>query len=106
MADDPDGDGLVGFCWTKIHRGRTPVLGEIYVIGVDPAHHGGGLGRALTVAGLTSMAERGVHVGMLYTDASNDAAVALYRRLGFTVDHVDRSYRRPPRPAPPPTPLS
>jgi mycothiol synthase len=95
VADDPDGDGLIGFCWTKIHnRIRNPVLGEIYVIGVDPAHHGAGLGRALTVAGLTSMAERGVHVGMLYTDGSNEAAVALYGRLGFTVDHVDRSYRR------------
>jgi mycothiol synthase len=97
VADDPDdpaGTGLVGFCWTKIHKNRSPVLGEIYVIGVDPAHHGSGLGRALTVAGLNSMAERRVHVGMLYTDDSNDAAVALYRRLGFTVDHVDRSYRR------------
>jgi mycothiol synthase len=92
--DDPDGEGLLGFCWTKIHRHRAPVLGEIYVIGVDPAHHGDGLGRALTVAGLNSMADRGVHVGMLYTDASNEAAVALYGRLGFTVDHVDRSYRR------------
>jgi mycothiol synthase len=96
VADDPDGEGLIGFCWTKIHRHRDPVLGEIYVIGVDPAHHGGGLGRALTVAGLNSMAARGVHVGMLYTDESNETAVALYGRLGFTVDHVDRSYRRDP----------
>jgi mycothiol synthase len=94
VADDPDGEGLLGFCWTKIHRHRFPVLGEIYVIGVDPAHHGDGLGRALTVAGLDSMADRGVHVGMLYTDASNEAAVTLYHRLGFTVDHIDRSYRR------------
>jgi mycothiol synthase len=95
VADDPDGDGLIGFCWTKIHWNRTPALGEIYVIGVDPAHHGGGLGRALTVAGLTSMSDRGVSVGMLYADATNEAAVALYGRIGFTVDHVDRSYRRP-----------
>lgn len=92
--DDPEGGGLIGFCWTKIHRNRDPVLGEIYVIGVDPARHGGGLGRALTVAGLNSMADRGVHVGMLYTDDSNEVAVTLYGRLGFTVDHIDRSYRR------------
>jgi mycothiol synthase len=94
VADDPDGDGLVGSCWTKVHRDHTPVLGEIYVIAVDPAHHGHGLGRALTVAGLEFMAGRGVGVGMLYTDATNEGAVSLYRALGFTVDHVDRSYRR------------
>jgi mycothiol synthase len=96
LADDPDGPGLIGSCWTKIHRDRSPVLGEIYVISVDPRHHGQGWGRSLTVAGLQWMAGRGVTTGMLYTDASNEAAVALYRSLGFTVDHIDRSYRRDP----------
>ena len=66
------------------------------MIAVDPRHHGQGWGRSLTVAGLESIARRGVTVGMLYTDATNEAAVALYRSLGFTVDHVDRSYRRDP----------
>ncbi len=100
MADDPDGPGLIGACWTKIHRDRTPPLGEIYVIDVDPRHHGQGWGRSLTVAGLVYLAGTGITVGMLYTDASNVAAVALYRSLGFTVDHVDRSYRRDPPGAP------
>ena len=100
VADDPDGPGLIGACWTKIHRDRTPPLGEIYVIDVDPRHHGQGWGRSLTVAGLVYLAATGITVGMLYTDASNVAAVALYRSLGFTVDHVDRSYRRDPPGAP------
>lgn len=94
VADDPDGAGFIGFCWTKVHRHHTPVLGEIYVIAVDPRHHGHGWGRSLTVAGLESLAQRGIRVGMLYTDADNEAAVSLYRSLGFVVDHVDRSYRR------------
>jgi mycothiol synthase len=97
VADDPDGAGFIGSCWTKIHRDRTPALGEIYVIAVDPRYHGQGWGRSLTVAGLESLARRGITVGMLYTDATNEAAVVLYRSLGFTVDHVDRSYRRDPR---------
>jgi mycothiol synthase len=96
IADDPDGPGLIGACWTKIHRDRTPVLGEIYVIDVDPRHHGQGWGRSLTVAGLEWLAGRDITIGMLYCDASNEAAVALYRSLGFAVDHVDRSYRRDP----------
>jgi len=94
VADDPDGPGLIGSCWTKVHRDHSPVLGEIYVIAVDPRHHGQGWGRSLTVAGLESLWRRGISVGMLYADANNEAAVSLYRSLGFTVDHVDRSYRR------------
>jgi mycothiol synthase len=94
VAPDPtgDGSGILGSCWTKIHRHHTPVLGEIYVISVDPDRHSEGWGRALTVAGLQWLSAQGLSVGMLYTDAANVGAVALYRSLGFTVDHVDRSY--------------
>ena len=85
---------LAAFCWTKLHPAGThdPAMGEIYVIAVNPDFQGLGLGRALTVAGLASIAERGVATGMLYVDATNDGAVALYTKLGFTVDHINRAY--------------
>jgi len=95
---DPDGfimceesGQLAGSCWTKLHTDTFPALGEIYVISVNPKFQGRGLGRLLTVAGLHWLAQRVSH-GMLYVDASNEAAVGLYRALGFTVDHVDRCY--------------
>lgn len=94
VADSEDGTGLIGSCWDKVHLDSTPVMGEIYVISVNPAHHGQGWGRALTVAGLQWIADKGITTGMLYTTASNTAAVKLYTSLGFTIDHVDRSYVR------------
>ncbi|HEY0518069.1 MAG TPA: mycothiol synthase [Ilumatobacteraceae bacterium] len=83
---------LTAFCWTKVHEEVEPRLGEIYVIGVDPSFHGLGLGKALTIAGLHSLADRGVTVGMLHVDAANTAAMSLYERLGFAVHHEDHAY--------------
>jgi mycothiol synthase len=91
-----DGDGLAGFCWTKAHPPAVgdPELGEIFVIGVDPSRHGRGLGRALVLAGLATLADRGIRVGMLFVDGANDAAVHLYESLGFTTHRRDRAYER------------
>ena len=62
------------------------------MIAVDPGAQGTGLGKALVLGGLASLAERGITTGMLYVDAANDSAVGLYRHLGFDVHHVDRAY--------------
>jgi len=85
LAIDPD-DRLLGFHWTKMHPDG---LGEVYVLAVDPDAQGSGLGGALTVAGLAYLRERGAPEAMLYVDADNAAALATYRKLGFTYHHTD-----------------
>jgi mycothiol synthase len=90
--DGPRAGHLDGFCWTKVHAGTSPPMGEIFVIGVDPSAHGRGLGSALTVAGLDHLSGLGLTVGMLYVDESNTAAGRMYARLGFTEHHRDRVY--------------
>jgi mycothiol synthase len=90
---------LAAFCWTKLHHDEHPVLGEIYVIAVDPDFQGLKLGNQLTLAGLASIAGRGVSVGILYVDGGNTAAVTMYEHLGFSVHRTDRAFTRDVAPA-------
>lgn len=88
---------LVGFHWTKVHgngdgHGHEPI-GEVYVVGVDPAEQGNGLGSALTATGLSYLRARGLPQAMLYVDESNTAAIKVYERLGFTHWETDVMYR-------------
>lgn len=85
------GGELIGFHWTKVHEAER--LGEVYVLGVRPGAQGGGLGKALTTVGLRHLAGRGLPTAMLYVDADNKAAVAVYERLGFTTHETDLMYR-------------
>jgi mycothiol synthase len=91
VADGPD--GLLGFHWTKVHPDGT---GEVYVVGIDPAAQGQGLGKALTAAGLHHLAERGVPEVILYVESDNAPAIAVYSGLGFTHAPADThvQYRR------------
>lgn len=88
-----EGDRMLGFHWTKQHSAD---LGEVYVVGIDPAVQGRGLGRALTLAGLHHLAGLGVSEVLLYVEADNHAALATYSRLGFTHADADTHvmYRR------------
>ena len=93
MAIDERSGKLLGFHWTKVH---SEDLGEVYVVGVDPAAQGRGLGATLTLAGLHHLAERLSEseqpTVMLYVEADNSAAVKTYQRLGFDVFSVDAAY--------------
>jgi mycothiol synthase len=105
-------DGVMtGFHWTKVHPpgeqdrpsgpGAAPAqpaapqsIGEVYVVGVDPAEQGSGLGRALTLAGLRYLRDLGLAQAMLYVDEDNVPAIRVYERLGFTRTRTDAMYRR------------
>jgi mycothiol synthase len=96
LAVDAD-DRLLGFHWTKVHgdgaHSHEPI-GEVYVLGVDPSARGMHLGAALTLAGLRHLRDRGLSQVMLYVEADNDAAVRVYRDLGFTRWDTDVAYVR------------
>jgi mycothiol synthase len=111
--DGPAGPRMVAFHWTKIHGGHGPSgghsggddeereavhghdpIGEVYVVGVDPDHQGRGLGRSITVAGLRWLRARGLPQAMLYVEADNEPALAVYRSLGFTHWDTDVMFYR------------
>lgn len=82
LATDDARDGqLLGFHWTKRH---DAAVGEVYVVGIDPAAQGRGLGKLLTLAGLHHLADEHTREVLLYVEADNLPARAVYEGLGFT----------------------
>jgi mycothiol synthase len=95
LAFDDQTDTLRGFHWTKVHSDQTG-LGEVYVVGVDPAAQGTGLGGLLTAVGVAHLARQlggtAEPTVMLYVESDNAAALKTYQRQGFTQFSVDTAY--------------
>ena len=94
LAVRDDDGAILGFHWTKVHPGTGghPPIGEVYVVGVVPGAQGLGLGKTLTVAGIRHLQDAGLQAIMLYVDADNEPAMALYKRLGFVRWDADVMY--------------
>jgi len=80
LVADADG-GLAGAHWTA-RRGDG--VGEVFNLAVDPDRAGRGLGRWLLDAGLAHLAALGRREVVLWVDAANAPALALYAAAGFT----------------------
>ncbi len=82
--------------WTKVVPPNDPQAGptegEVYVVAVDPAYQGMGLGQIVTVLGLLHLRERGVAEAFLYVEGDNARAVSIYSELDFTRTGVDVMY--------------
>jgi mycothiol synthase len=89
---------LLGFHWTKVHLDEEPPVGEVYVVGVSPAAQGRGLGKILTLTGLHHLRDRKLAEVILYVEADNAPAIAVYAGLGFThaAEDTDVMYARSP----------
>lgn len=84
-------ESLIGYGGIS-RLGRTPPFEyEIHTLGVDPAYQGRGIGRRL-LAELLDIADGGVVHLEVRTD--NEAAIALYRSVGFAEVGLRRRYYR------------
>jgi ribosomal protein S18 acetylase RimI-like enzyme len=71
------------FCATVQGVRERSGLGAIQNLGVTPVYRGRGLGRALLLKALYGFWRAGLGRAHLEVTAQNDAAVRLYRRVGF-----------------------
>jgi GNAT superfamily N-acetyltransferase len=80
--------GPEGACGTVQALRERGVLGAIQNVGIVPAFRGRRLGEALLLQALRGMYESGLGRAVLEVTAHNEAAIRLYRRLGFRRSRV------------------
>ena len=94
---EPTPPALAAFHWTKVHGhdgGRAPPVGEVYVVGVDPAYQGRAWAGRVTLLGLDHLRTWACPRRCSTSTATTRRPCATYTRLGFSGTAVDVMYSR------------
>jgi ribosomal protein S18 acetylase RimI-like enzyme len=84
----------VGFVATDVFDPKRS-MGEISMLAVDPDHHGGGIGTALTEFALDRLKDAGMKVAMVETggDPGHAAARRTYEKAGYVLLPIARYFK-------------
>jgi ribosomal protein S18 acetylase RimI-like enzyme len=88
----PGADGVAGYAIT----GRAGATGYLQRLAVHPDRRRHGLAQALVLDGMRWLRRRGVTRAVVNTQLDNEAALALYVRLGFTLQPSSLAVLRMP----------
>lgn len=89
-------EGPAGYCWTAFEKEPGRSTGKILMMGLRTEYRGEGLGHLIAARAIQHLQNQGVQTVTLEADTRNDAAVALYRRLGFEKTSEVRWYELRP----------
>jgi ribosomal protein S18 acetylase RimI-like enzyme len=81
VADAERGEEFCGTVQGVVDHQR---MGAIQNLGIVPEHRGRGLGAVLMAKALTGFQKAGLSRAFLEVTSQNDAAIGLYRKLGFS----------------------
>lgn len=87
------GRGVAGFVAVTLHRER--LMGEIYMLAVDPGDQDHGLGTVLTEFATNWLRDAGMRVAMVETggDPGHAPARRVYEKAGYTLLPVARYFQ-------------
>lgn len=78
-----EGGRAIAYCWSARVEEDGEAVGLIHMMGVRAERRGRGLGRLVASLGVRLLLEAGVGTVELRVDRANNAAVRVYRELGF-----------------------
>jgi len=77
----PSKDQIQGFCWVK--PDQENMIGELYVVAVNPDFQNKGIGKKVVLSGLNHLASLGYSNANLFAESTNEIAIKIYETIGF-----------------------